>query len=67
MLESCTGLFEGIGCLKDKEVYRHIDRSAQPVALRHRRVAFHLRPKMETELKKLEATGIIEKVEGPTP
>ena len=36
------------------------------MALRHRRIAFHLRPKVEQELRKLEEAGIIERVEGST-
>ena len=59
MLEQYPDLFKEIGCLKDKEIHLHIDCSIQPVALRHRRVAFHLRPKVEAELRKLEAAGII--------
>ena len=66
-LEEFPGLFEGISCLKGKEVCLRVDQSIQPVALRHRRIAFHLRPKVEAELKKLEEAAIIEKVEGPTP
>ena len=66
-LEQYPSIFSGIGCLKHKEVRLHIDQSIQPVALRHRRVVFHLRPKVEAELRKLEEAGIIEKVEGPTP
>ena len=38
-------LFIGIGCLKNKAVLLHIDKTIQPVALRHRRVAFHHDPK----------------------
>ena len=45
----------------------HIDQSIQPTALRHRRIAFHLRPKVKEELCKLEDAAIIEKLEGPTP
>ena len=67
LLKQYPTLFDGIGCLKDKEIQLHINKSVQPIALRHRRIAFHLRPKVEEELKKLEEAGIIEKVEGPTP
>ncbi|KAJ1087381.1 hypothetical protein NDU88_000557 [Pleurodeles waltl] len=37
------------------------------VALKHRRIASHLRPKVEVELPKLEEADIIERVEEPTP
>jgi hypothetical protein len=33
----------------------------------HRRIPFHLRKKLDTELDKLERQGIIEPVDGPTP
>lgn len=39
----------------------------RPVALRHRRVPFNLRPQVEAELKKLEELDVIKKVAGPTP
>ena len=67
ILEEHSEIFQGIGCLKAKAVKLHIDSSVQPVALRHRRIAFHLRPKVEEELQKLEDQGIIERVDGPTP
>ncbi|KAJ1106052.1 hypothetical protein NDU88_003455 [Pleurodeles waltl] len=65
--EEYADLFRGIGCLKDCQVKLHIDKSIEPVALKHRRIAFHLRPQVEAELRKLEEADIIEKVEGPTP
>ena len=42
LLEEYNHLFQGIGCLRNKEVQLHINNTIQPVALRHRRVAFHL-------------------------
>ena len=59
--------FEGLGKLKGKQLKLHIDKTVKATALRHRRVQFHLRPKVEEELGKLEALGVIEKVTGPTP
>ena len=41
-------------------------KTIQPVALRHRRIAFHLQPKVEEELCKLEKAGMIEKAADPT-
>lgn len=60
-------LFRGLGCLKGVTIKLHIDKSVQPVALRHRRVPYHLRAKVEEELAIMEANGVIEPVSGPTP
>lgn len=65
-MEEFDDIFKGIGCLKGK-VSLHIDQSVQPVARRHRRIAFHLRRKVEDELEALERQGIVEKVSRPTP
>ena len=60
-------LFNGIGRLKDVEVQLHIDSTVEPVAQRARRIPFHIRKKVETELSNLEQQGIIERADGPTP
>lgn len=60
-------LFEGLGCIKRPPVKLHIDPAVKPIALRHRRIPFHLRPLVEQELTKLEQQGVIERVTGPTP
>ncbi|GAB1600597.1 hypothetical protein Ahia01_000337700 [Argonauta hians] len=60
-------LFEGIGKLKNTKVKLYIDKSVKPVCQPHRRIPFHLRKKVDAELKRLEDLDIIEKVEGPTP
>jgi len=60
-------LFSGIGMLKNYEIKLHIDHSVRPVAQLHRRIPFHLRKKVEDELKLLLEQDIIEKVSGPTP
>ena len=40
----------------------------KPVAnQRNRRIPYHMRKKVEAELKRLEELDIIEKVKGPTP
>ena len=65
--EKYPGLFEGIGKLKDFEVKLHIDESVAPVAQPARRIPFHLRRKVASELQRLEQLGIIEPVDGPTP
>ena len=66
-MEEYPAVFQGIGKQKDHEVKLHIDTSVTPVAQSARRIPFHLRKKVSVKLKKLEAQGIIEKVEGPTP
>ena len=66
----CAGnpqLFQGIGKLKGGKVKLEIDTQVKPVAQPHRRIPFHMRKKVEQELKRLEELDIIEKVEGPTP
>ena len=67
ILEEFQDMFKGIGRLRHKEIRLHIDKSIQPVELRHWRKAFDLRPKVEEELRKLQKARIIEQVEGPTP
>ncbi|KAJ1153132.1 hypothetical protein NDU88_005895 [Pleurodeles waltl] len=67
MLQDFPDVFNGIGCLKNKEIRQRINNTIQPVALRQRHIAIHLRPQVDKELAKLEAAGIIEKVTGPTP
>ena len=62
-----TSLFEGIGKLKGTKVQLHIDTKVTPVAQKARRIPFHLRKKVEHELKVLEEQHIIERVDGPTP
>lgn len=66
-LISCNEeLFHGIGKLKGMKVKLHIDESVKPAAQKHRRVPFHLRNKVEAELKRPEAAGIIETVDYAT-
>lgn len=62
-----SGLFHGVGKLKDKQVDLHIDESVEPKQQRHRRIPFHIRKQVEETITKLERDDIIEKVEGPTP
>ena len=65
--DSYPDLFEGMGKMKDMKVKLHIDHEVKPVCQPHRRIPFHLRKKVEAELKRLEDLDIIEKVDGPTP
>ena len=65
--EECPQFFEGIGKLKGFQAKLHIDPAVKPVALPHRRIPYHLRKKVEVELKELEEREVIERVCGPTP
>ena len=67
LLKQYPALFDGIGKLKGVEVKLHIDPTVPPVAQKARRIPFHLRKKVEQELKNLEQQDIIEKANGPTP
>ena len=59
-------IFHGIGKLNGVQVKLHIDESVKPVAQKHRHVPFHLREKVDQELKRLFEAGIIEPVVEPT-
>ena len=66
LLKQYSGLFEGIGKLKDREIKLHIDENVPAVSQHHRRIPFHMREKVEKELERLEKLDIIEKVDGST-
>ena len=59
-------IFHGIGKMKGVKVKLHIDKTVAPVAQRHRRVPFHWREKLDKELERLEAAGVIETVNTAT-
>ena len=67
ILDEFKDVFTGVGKLKEYQQRIHIDRSVKPVAQSPRRVPFHVRKQVEEQLDDLEASGIIEAVEGPTP
>ena len=67
ILDNYPKLFEGIGKLKNCKAKLHIDDTVTPAAIPNRRIPFHLRQKVETELAYLERHDIVERVEGPTP
>ena len=60
-------LFTGIGILKGVQLQLHINKDVQPTAQPHLEEPFHLRSKIEAELKKLEDLAIIEDAVGSTP
>ena len=64
--EKYPGLTKGIGKLKGHIVKLHIDQSVPPVATKRDRVPFHMRERVENELKNLLDADIIEEVHEPT-
>lgn len=61
-------LFDGkMGKIDGVKVKLHINKDVPPVTQRHRRIPFHVRKDVETELKRLEDLDVIEPVSGPTP
>nr|XP_002732477.1 PREDICTED: uncharacterized protein K02A2.6-like [Saccoglossus kowalevskii] len=62
-----ANVFTGMGKYNVKQIKLHVDPTVKPICQSHRRVPYHLRKKVETELKSLEESDILEKVEGPTP
>ena len=55
-------IFPGIGKMKDIRVKLAIDEFVTPVAQNHRSVLFHLRDKVDNDLKRLFDAGIIKPV-----
>ena len=56
-----------IGKLNDRQIDLHIDKSVPPKAQRYRNTPFHVRKKVEQQLKDLQEQDIIEDATGPTP
>ena len=59
--------FEGIGKMNNTSIKLHIDSSVKPIVQKARRIPFHIRSQVETELDRLENLDLIEKASGPTP
>ena len=59
--------FTGMGKMTGVKVKFHEDPNIKPAVQPHRRIPFHMRKRVEQEIKRLEELDIIEKVEGPTP
>ena len=55
-----------MGKLRDCKVKLHVDETVEPVIQRQRRIPFHIRKKVKTDLDRLEEEDIIEKVTDPT-
>ena len=60
-------VFNGIGKLQNYQLKLHIDPTIPPRTQPHRRIPFHVRRQVESELQYLEQQDIIEKIDGPTP
>ena len=58
--------FEEIGKLNDTRVHLTIDTAVKPVACKHRRIPFHLRNKVESEISRLASAGVIEPINEPS-
>ena len=55
-------VFQGVGKLNNRQIELLIDKSVKPVAQRQRKIPFHLRAKVDSELNRLQQEDIIEKV-----
>ena len=67
ILESFPECTEGVGKLKNYQVKFHVDDTVEPVACPLRPVPYHLRHRLEEELRVMEEQDIIEPHEGPAP
>jgi hypothetical protein len=57
-----------IGCLKNYEVTLDIDTTVKPIAFKHRRIPYHMRNIVDTEIQQMIDDDVIEHVpRGPTP
>ena len=60
-------LFHGTEKLKAYQFKIHVDDNVKPIAQHARRIPFHIRKQVETQLDELKSAGIIEQVEGHMP
>lgn len=66
LIERFPNVFAGTGKFINGQIKLHIDSSVPPVVQTHNRVPFHLRPKLEEELARLQKADIIEPAAGPS-
>ena len=66
ILDKHTSRFIGVGKLSNEKAHLTINHNVRPVAIKHRRIPFHMRDKVSEELNRLRENGIIEKVKEPT-
>ena len=62
ILHKHSKVFQGVGKLNNRQIELLIDKSVKPVAQRQRKIPFHLRGKVDSELNRLQQEDIIEKV-----
>ena len=55
-------VFQGVGKLNNRQIELIVDKSVKHVAQRQRKIPFHLRAKVNSELNRLQQEDIIEKV-----
>ena len=55
-------VFQGVGKLNNRQIELIVDKSVKHVAQRQRKIPFHLRAKVDSELNRLQQEDIIEKV-----
>ena len=65
LLKRHKNIFKGHGKLKGYKARLHVDESIQPVYQKMYRYPYHLRKKINDEIKRLENLDIIEKTSGP--
>ena len=58
--------FMGIGKMKNTTVHLNINKDVKPVIQKARRIPFHYRDKVESEMENLKSLDIIEEADGPT-
>ena len=66
IIQQYSEVFQGVGLLKNFKLKLHIDPSVTPVQQPIRRIPFHTKEKVSSELKRLLELDIIEKVDEPT-
>ncbi len=62
LIHEFEDVFQGIGKLKDCKVSTNVNNKFPPVAQPARRIPFHIRKSLSSQLKDLEQQGIIERV-----
>ena len=67
LVRKFPSLFKGVGTLKDYKVKLYVNKDVPPVYQPARPVPFHIRDKLERELKKMEEEDVIEEHHGPAP
>ena len=67
ILHNYQDRFHGMGKMDQLQVHLNINKDVTPIAQKSRRIPFHLRERVDIELKRLKEMDIIEDAEGSTP